>query len=90
MTFRHARIWCDIGLLLSVLFLPWYISIVIMLAGYISFRSYYEAIVGVLVWYVLYAGSAGDAVSTGRMKVAVAIVFLAVLIYIKDAFIRER
>ena len=48
------RITLDIIILISILFWPWYISAVLLLAGMIAFERFYEAFIAALMLDILY------------------------------------
>ena len=49
------RVLFDILLLISVLMLPWWLSVVLALGGIFVFKNFYEFIVAGVIMYSLYA-----------------------------------
>lgn len=88
MTMSLPRICCGLALLVSLLAFPFWVTVVLAIAGYALFPRYAEAVVGAILLELWHGG--GDSVifpTGGLTLIALLILFIADRVRM---FIRER
>lgn len=83
------RVFFDIFLLFAALVLPFPVTLILMLTGFLFYPRYFEGVAVALLIELLYRGSGRDMLGSDVPLVAFAIIFLVVIEALRS-FIRER